>query len=240
MEEKKSYKADLEHMRPTWFLAGVALVLALMYAALEYTTTDRDYAARDLTDDAMADLELLPALDRKDMVAARPQAQDPAAQGRIKPVEKAQEQMRNEQILTDLRTVGEASEGGASETSADANTTQALSPVAVDEADHPLPLSVLEQYPEFPGGVVELMKWLNQNLKYPDAARRNNIQGRVVVAFVINRDGSVSGAHVSTSVHPLLDREALRVVRLMPRWKPGEERGKPCRTMFVIPINFRL
>lgn len=228
-------------MRPTWFLAGVALVLALMYAALEYTTTDRDYAARELTDDAMADLELLPALDRKDMVAARPQAKDPAAQGRIKPVEKAEEQMRQEQILTDLRTVGETSDGGAaSGTSTDANTTQALSPVAVDEADHPLPLSVLEQYPEFPGGVVELMKWLNQNLKYPDAARRNNIQGRVVVAFVINRDGSVSGAHVSTAVHPLLDREALRVVRLMPRWKPGEERGKPCRTMFVIPINFKI
>lgn len=152
--------------------------------------------------------------------------------------------MEQNLTINDLRTVGEGTEsaenGRSTETKTDDNTTTALAPVAVDEDNNPLSLHVLEQYPEFPGGMVELMIWLNENLKYPESARQHNIQGRVVVSFIINKDGTISDARVTTSMHPLLDREALRVVKLMPKWKPGQERNKPCRTMFVIPINFKI
>ena len=71
-------------------------------------------------------------------------------------------------------------------------------------------------------------------------AQRQHIEGKVVVSFIINKDGSISGVKVEHSVDPLLDQEALRVVKMMPKWKPGVEKNKPCRTLFVIPINFKL
>ena len=85
-----------------------------------------------------------------------------------------------------------------------------------------------------------LTKWLTQNLCYPAEAQRGGIQGKVVVSFIINRDGSISSPKIEQSVHPLLDREAMRVVKIMPRWKPGKENDKPCRTLFAIPIVFQL
>lgn len=142
-----------------------------------------------------------------------------------------------------MRTTGDGESTGNSASVPDATDnaqTSALSPVPVDEDNNPLKLQVLEQYPEFPGGMVELMKWLNANLRYPESAQTQKIQGKVIVAFIINKDGSISNPYVTTSVHPLLDREALRVVKMMPKWKPGMERKTPCRTMFVIPINFKL
>lgn len=231
-------------MRLTWFLMGVVLVLAMLYTAFEFPVKDQNAIAPSLSDDMMADLELMPALDRKDMVAAQPAAKSPSTTGKIKPVDNPITQMEQNLTINDLRTVGEGTEsaenGTSTETKTDDNTTTALAPVAVDEDNNPLSLHVLEQYPEFPGGMVELMVWLNGNLKYPESARKHNIQGRVVVSFIINKDGTISDARVTTSVHPLLDREALRVVKLMPKWKPGQERNKPCRTMFVIPINFKI
>lgn len=98
----------------------------------------------------------------------------------------------------------------------------------------------MEQLPEFPGGIVEFMKWLTRNLHYPPQAQQQKIQGKVVVSFIINKDGSISSPRIVRSVDPLLDREAMRVVKMMPWWKAGLEDGKPCRTMFAIPINFQL
>jgi protein TonB len=97
-----------------------------------------------------------------------------------------------------------------------------------------------EQLPEFPGGIVAFMKWLTKNLMYPQSARQKKIEGKVVVAFIVNKDGSISDAKVVSPVSPELDKEALRLMSLMPRWEPGIENGKPCRTMFVIPIVFKL
>lgn len=98
----------------------------------------------------------------------------------------------------------------------------------------------MEELPEFPGGIVAFMKWLTQNLNYPTPAQRQHIEGKVVVSFIINRDGTIVDAKIAKSVHPLLDREAMRIVGMMPKWKPGRQNDKPCRTMFVIPINFKL
>ena len=84
------------------------------------------------------------------------------------------------------------------------------------------------------------MTWLTKNLKYPASAKQQKIQGTVVVSFIVNKDGSVASTKVSISVDPLLDNEALRVMKMMPKWKPGMDKNKVCRTMIAVPIVFQL
>ena len=99
---------------------------------------------------------------------------------------------------------------------------------------------VVEEQPMFPGGMEEMMKFLQQNIKYPTEAQEQGKQGRVIVQFVVNKDGSISNDSVIRSVDPLLDAEALRVVRSMPNWIPGKQRGKEVRVRFTLPVSFRL
>ena len=99
---------------------------------------------------------------------------------------------------------------------------------------------VVEQMPEFPGGTSELMKFLSMNIKYPEAAEKAGLQGRVVVTFIVEKDGTVSNAKVVKSVSEELDAEALRVINAMPKWKPGMQKGQPVRVKYTIPISFRL
>ena len=99
---------------------------------------------------------------------------------------------------------------------------------------------VVENPPEYPGGIQELMKFLGKNIKYPAEAAKANIQGRVIVEFVVMKDGSVANLAVKRSVHPLLDAEALRVLATMPKWKPGTQKGKAVNVKFTIPVAFGL
>ena len=115
-----------------------------------------------------------------------------------------------------------------------------LPQINVTGQDNPLNFQVVEALPEFPGGMSAFVQWLTKNLKYPVTAQRARKQGTVLVAFIINKDGSTTAHKIVKSAAPELDREALRVVRMMPKWKPGEDRGKPCRTYFCIPIVFKL
>jgi protein TonB len=94
--------------------------------------------------------------------------------------------------------------------------------------------------PEFPGGMEALMQFMGQNMKYPKDAQKRKKQGRVLVTFVVEKDGSVSNAVVVKSVWPSLDAEALRVVRAMPKWAPGKQNGKVVRVKFTMPFNFAL
>lgn len=98
----------------------------------------------------------------------------------------------------------------------------------------------VEQQAEFPGGQSALMNWLKDNMRYPESAKQNNIQGRVVVKFIIEKDGSPSGAEVVRGINPELDREALRIVSSMPKWQPGKNNGVAVRSYFNIPITFKL
>ena len=111
-------------------------------------------------------------------------------------------------------------------------------PTAQPEA--PVNFTVVQQIPVFPGGWSAFMQWLTKNLKYPYQAQKDKIQGMVVVSFIVNKDGTVADVKVSTSADPVLDREALRVMRMMPRWKPGKDKGKVCRTMVAVPVVFKL
>ena len=99
---------------------------------------------------------------------------------------------------------------------------------------------VVEEMPSFPGGQGALMAFLSSNIKYPVVAQENGVQGRVIVGFVVEKDGSISDVKVMRSVDPSLDREALRVVKAMPKWKPGKQNGSAVRVKYTVPVVFRL
>ena len=100
--------------------------------------------------------------------------------------------------------------------------------------------TVVEQMPMFPGGDAALMGYLRDNIKYPTVAAENGVQGRVVVDFVVERDGSITDVNILRGVDPSLDREAMRVVKSMPRWNPGKQNGSAVRVKYQVPVSFRL
>lgn len=101
-------------------------------------------------------------------------------------------------------------------------------------------LVVVDEMPEYPGGIVALTNFMAQTVKYPIEAQRKGIQGRVYVNFIVEKDGSVGAVTIARGVYPDLDSEALRVVNLLPKWKPGKEKGKLVRVSYTVPINFAL
>ena len=109
-----------------------------------------------------------------------------------------------------------------------------------NEPKQPDVFDVVEGMPQFPGGAAALMQYLSQNIRYPKEAMEAKTQGRVIVQFVVEKDGSISGAHVVKSVNPQLDAEALRVVNAMPNWTPGTQNGQTVRVKYAVPISFRL
>lgn len=110
-------------------------------------------------------------------------------------------------------------------------------PPAVEETKV---FDVVEQMPSFKGGDAALMEWLNKNIKYPVVAEENGIQGRVVATFVVERDGSITDVKIVKSVDPSLDKEAVRVLKAMPKWIPGRQNGQPVRVKYTVPVTFRL
>lgn len=99
---------------------------------------------------------------------------------------------------------------------------------------------IVEQMPEFPGGAAALMQWLSNNVKYPAIAEENGIQGRVLCQFTVEKDGSINDVLVMRSVDPSLDKEAIRVLKQMPKWVPGKQKGEPVRVKYTVPVQFRL
>lgn len=187
-----------------------------------------------MLDDMSEEMEMTPALSNKDMVSAAPAPASKALTQNVKEVDKVDNSDKVAPITSKL-VIGNG-QGLAQQ----ANVTEAIPQITATPQDTAVVLRTVEQLPEFPGGIVEFMKWLTRNLHYPPQAQQQKIQGKVVVSFIINKDGSISSPRIVRSLDPLLDREAMRVVKMMPRWKAGLEDGKPCRTMFAIPINFVL
>ncbi|MBF1524210.1 MAG: energy transducer TonB [Prevotella salivae] len=99
---------------------------------------------------------------------------------------------------------------------------------------------VVEVMPQFPGGQIAMLKYIMENMKYPKQAMKEGIQGRVAVRFIVEKDGSISDVKPILSVHPLLNKEAVRVVESMPKWTPGKQNGKPVRVRFNLPVMFKL
>ena len=99
---------------------------------------------------------------------------------------------------------------------------------------------VVEVMPQFTGGQIAMLQYLMKNIKYPEQAVKEGIQGRVTVRFIVEKDGSISDVKPVLSVHPLLNKEAVRVVKSMPKWTPGKQNGKPVRVRFNLPVMFKL
>ena len=235
MEEKKSRQADLSNQRAQWFLLGLIFVLATCFVALEWTESEEDLLDDpDLIEALERDIELAPQDQQEDMVALL-EEKEPTKTERLNIVEEQQ------QALEELADEQEHLEGNEDDFVPDAEPEPLdKNPEAKDMEDNPLGMRLVEELPQFPGGAVEFMKWLTRNLKYPQSAQNQKIQGKVMAQFIVNKDGTVSDLKIVEPVDPVLDREALRVLRMMPKWKAGTQDAKPCRTMVCIPIVFKL
>jgi protein TonB len=121
------------------------------------------------------------------------------------------------------------------------DTTSVIQPTdPIIPDDETPPYVVVKEMPEFPGGLPALLKYVGDNLKYPEVAQNNNIQGKVILKFVVNRDGSVNRIEILKGVDPLLDSEAVRVVSILPKFKPGKQNGVPVPVWFMLPIVFKI
>ena len=206
-------------------------MLSLCLVALEWNTDSSGWAFFDTAnDDIEAEMELSPLHRDEDevpmMIPKEPQEKMPPSQ-ELNLVEE------------DVEIAPEVLESVASKEEAKEDVKEDL-PEAVDMYDAPVDFRVVEDLPQFPGGAVEFMKWLTKNLKYPPSAQQRKVHGRVVAQFIVNKDGSISDLVLVEKVSPELDREALRVLRMMPKWTPGVMDAKPCRTKVCIPVVFKL
>lgn len=228
MEIKKSPKADLEGKKSTWVLIGLVLILAAMFVAFEWSERDVQITADSGIVEASFDEEMIPITEQEEPKQAPPPPEAP----------KVEEVL---QIAENDANVEEST----IQSSEDNNTAVEIKyvPVEVEEEEEPEEqqiFQVVEEMPEFPGGMAECLKFLSKNIKYPTIAQENGVQGRVIVQFVVNRDGSIVDPVVMRSVDPYLDKEALRVIQMMPKWKPGKQRGKAVRVKYTVPVTFKL
>ena len=231
METKKSSKADIDNLRPQAFLLGLIAALALLFVGLEYTVTPDDpLDDPDLLEQLSADGELAPLMRPENELALAPKA-EPEPTVKLKIVEEDLQQelpQEEEPVETDM-------DSDMSETDEQEEKEEQK-----PEERNPEQLRIVEDLPQFPGGPMEFIKWLTRNLKYPPQAQSGRVQGKVVAEFIVNTDGSVTDVRITKSLNKPCDDEALRVLRMMPRWTPGIENDKPCRTKVCIPIVFRL
>lgn len=237
MEQKKTLTADLEHSRHTRWLLGLVLALAIVVAALEFTSSNTEGSLDDLlSEEIPEDMEFVPNVENDEQLEAL-QPQAPVLAEELVEVTDAQTDVNNQEVVSppplDIAVEIDPSID---------DLVLADTPVEVEQNDseEPLPMRVVEQLPQFPGGTPLFIKWLTKNLKYPESAKRQNIQGRVMVSFVVNADGTTTDEKIITSVDPMLDRETLRVIRMMPRWEPGIYNGQPCRTLVYLPVVFKI
>ena len=231
MEVKKSRGADLENLRVQGFLMGLIVVLAAIFVALEWNSSDSGWAFFETDDDLDAEMELSPLKRDKDEIPM------------MLPQEQQVEQPKSEQLRLvedDVELTFEPEPVERPEEQKDQKAVDEDKPEVVDMYNEPVDFRVVEDLPQFPGGASEFMKWLTKNLKYPASAQKKQVRGRVVAQFIVNTDGSVSDLELTEHLEAACDREVLRVLRMMPNWQAGVMNAKPCRTKVCIPIVFNL
>lgn len=230
MEIKKSPKADLEGKYTQRFVLGIVVALTMLYVALEYNMDSDDVLDDpELIEILSSDEELAPLMREQPEVTLAPKAK-PEPTVKLKVVE--EESTETEEPV---REPEQTLEGDVADELPDADEQH-----AEEEGDEVLSFRVVEDLPQPPGGYHEFMKWLTRNLKYPTVVQQRKQQGKVVAEFIVNKDGSVTDVGVVKSLCAECDEEALRVLRMMPRWTPGIQNNKPCRTKVCIPIVFKM
>ena len=227
MEVKKSPKADLEGKKSTSLLIGYVLALAVMFIAFEWSERDKKVT----TDTGIAEVEfeeeIIPITEQEQPQQAPPPPEAPKAEEVI-------------EIMDNDSKVEESTIQASDDTQAAVEVKYTPVEVEEEEVDEQQIFTIVEEQPEFPGGMAECYKWIGKNLQYPTISAENGVQGRVTVNFVVNADGSIVDVKVLRGVDPYLDKEAIRVVSKMPKWKPGKQRGKAVRCSFNLPVRFQL
>ena len=227
MEIKKSPKADLENKKTTNLLVGAIIILAVLFVGFEWSERDKQVT----TDTGLAEIvfeeEIIPITEQEQPKQAPPPPEAPK-------VEEVLEIMDNDS------QVEESTIQASDDTQAAVEVKYTPVEVEEEEVEEQQIFQVVEEMPEFPGGMAECMKFLSKNIKYPPISAENGIQGRVIVQFVVNQDGSIVDPVVVRGVDSHLDKEALRVIQMMPKWKPGKQRGKAVRVKYTVPVMFRL
>lgn len=228
MEIKKTPKADLENKKSTWLLVGYVIVLAFMFIAFEWTKRDIKIDTSQAITDLVFEEEIIPITEQPEQAAPPPPPAAPPIAETLT-------------IVEDDADVEETTIATSEETNQAVEIKYVPVAVEEEEPEEQTIFEVVEQMPEFPnGGMAGLMQYLSKNIKYPTIAQETGTQGRVTVQFVVNRDGSIVDAKVLRGVDPYLDKEAIRVISSMPKWKPGMQRGKAVRVKYTVPVMFRL
>ena len=225
MEEKKSPKADLESKKFMFIQIGMIISLFIAWLAFEHKSYDK----REI-DESLLNREVV--IDEEMVEITKQEEQKP------QPVEVPKQ-------TTQLEIVEDDVEVEDIEINAEVDQTEVLEeyvPVEVEEEEvsETEVFTIVEEMPAYPGGDAKLYEYLGKNIKYPQIARESGIQGRVFVNFVVEPDGSVSNVKVMRGIGGGCDEEAVRVIKTMPKWKPGKQRGKAVRVTYTIPVVFKL
>ena len=229
MEVKKSNTANLENQRVQGFLLGLIVVLAAMFVALEWNSSDSGWTFFADDEDLEAEMELSPLKRDQDEIPM------------MLPQEQKAEQPKSEQLnLVDEDVELPPPVEPELMEKPDPEAEAEEKPEVVDMYNEPIDFRVVEDLPQFPGGAAEFMKWLTKNLKYPALAQKRKVKGRVVAQFVVNTDGSISDLELTEKMETSCDNEVLRVLRMMPKWQAGMMNAKPCRTKVCIPVVFNM
>ena len=216
MDAKKNPKVNLENKRSLFLQIGLFVTLLIILIAFEYRSYERsDYNLGALNLDDIEE-EIIPITKQE----VKPPPPPPPPPEIIEIVEddiEIEDEIEIEDTESDEDEI-----------------------IEIEEEDDEEFFMVVENMPEFPGGDLGLMKYIQKNVKYPAIAKEYNITGKVYVSFIVDKKGSVTNVKVVRGVDKNLDAEAVRVVKSLPKYKPGKQRGKPVRVMFTIPINFTL
>lgn len=227
MDVKKSPKASLEDKKVIYLLMGFIMVLSLLYIGFEWT--DKEVTVyEDLSSVVVAEEEI-------EVIQTAQQAPPP-------PPPKVPEVIEILNVVEDDVQTAEIEIDTEDDKDREVVISAPVTSTGTGnyEEEENVVFQVVETMPSFPGGDADLFKYLSDNVKYPVIAQENGIQGRVICQFVVNRDGSIVDVEVVRPVDPSLDKEAIRVIKSMPRWTPGRQRGKAVRVKYTLPVNFRL
>lgn len=225
MEEKKSPKANLENKKLMFTQIGLIISLLIAWMVFEHKSYDK----REL-DESLLNREVV--LDEEMVEITKQEEQKP------QPVEVPKQTTQIEIVQDDVET--EDLNINADVQQDEVIEVYEAPEVIEDEVVEPEIFQIVEEMPSFPGGETKLMEYVAKNIKYPQIARETGIQGRVFVGFVVEPDGSISNVKLLRGIGGGCDEEAMRVIKSLPKWKPGKQRGKAVRVSYQIPVYFKL
>ena len=226
MEVKKSPKADLEKKKGLYLEIGLVVILALSIFALNFKNYDNDKV--EISQRTVLDEMEETVIQTAEDTPPPPPPETPEVTTELTIVED-DAVIENELGIVDMSEKNAVNE----------EVVQVVVEEEVEEVEEEI-FTVVENDPEFPGGMEALYKYLLTSIKYPTIAKENNITGRVYVTFVVEKDGSIANPRILRDIGGGCGQEAIRVVNAMPKWKPGKQRGKAVRVQFNLPVSFNL